>query len=421
MEMGTKTGKGRNAFLRRVFVLMLPMALAAMAGAYVYASFGGEGAYRRWVTFMFEHPLGLGLAGLFVISLVGKAAWEFLRGLRPAIPPGDSVRSMDVFLAIPVQGNGWADTVTGWLTRQGFKKVMADSHSVTGLKGRWSFIPGLICRLGLALLVTAAAVSHNIRQADTAMLTTGIGGSLFGMPVELAELESGVPDSHLQVGKEESFRIKTARASVRINNETATLSSGWPESVSGLWVKITGIGFAQTFIYGGATAETEPLMLQVFPPGRQTRVRIGKSMVKAALSPERTVKKGRLKGDMFNLETPSYKIIPSEGAPIILKGNGGQAEEAAFGIGSRDYWVRIEAVRDPALGMVHLGFIMLGTGLLLLPLNLFWYRKEFLFTRKGDSLVFGYSEQILKKWGAYRFYEWKDEITDLIGADNSGN
>ena len=434
MELGAKTRKGGNALLgmraRQTFDRILLLALAAFAGICIYADFGSEGAYRRLVTLMFGQPLGLGILGLFIISLAGGAITDFIYALKPVPPSRDSVRAMDVFFSFPaaapsfaVPGDAWTDAVTGWAAGKGFRDISSGDGAILALKGRWSFIPGATLKLGLILLLSATAASHGFREADTAMLAPGGSGSLFGVPVEMTGLESDIPNSYLQVGKEQGFRINTARATVRVSGNESAISAGWPEHAGGLWLKITGIGMAQEFLHEGGAAETGPLMLDIFPPGREDKIRIGLRSLKVALSPERTVKKGRLTGEMYNLEMPSYRITPPEGDFVLLgrDGTGKDAEAMPYSLGPMGYWVRIEGVRDPALGMVHFGIFVLGAGLLLVPMNLFWYRRELAFALDDDGIVLGYTEQILKKWGVYRFYDWKDEIADLPGAGTHGD
>lgn len=381
--------------------------IIAAAGAYVHATFGSANPYDAWAAFMLSNPAGIALYAAAVLNLAAGIAAALRDSLRIAPPNSESILSMDSCAEIGYPSQNWRKQAGNWLTTHGFSIAAESESSITGIKGRWSSLPGVLLRFGLITLLIGIAASHHTRRVESAMLSPGESALLLGNSIQLVSIESGMPESHLQIGKERSFAIENASARIRLGGGEFIAGSGWPVGNSGIYWKISGLGFAPEIALS-AEGGMRPYRLEILPPGREDSIDINGSSVKIALAPERVIRKGLLSGEVYNLTSPTFKVD-------------GRGMEPKFGKtgGKTGAWIRVLAVRDAGLGMVKAGLAIVCSGLLAVFCNLFWYKREMAFAHDGDTLMFGYSEQYLKKWGVYRFERWRAELEAMRSADSA--
>ncbi|MBI5142281.1 MAG: hypothetical protein HZA20_08845 [Nitrospirae bacterium] len=379
--------------------------IIAAAGAYVHATFGNANPYDAWAAFMLSNPAGIAIYAAVILNLAAGIAAALRGSLHIAQPSAELIRNMDAYAEIDVAGIIWREQAGKWLTTHGFSIRAESEFSITGIKGRWSSLPGVLLRFGLITLLIGIAVSHHSRLVENAMLSPGESAALLGNGIQLVSIESGMPASHLQIGKERSFAIENASARIKFGVGEFIAGSGWPVGNSGIYWKINGLGFAPEIAFN-AEGGMRPYRLELLPPGREDSIDINGASVKIALAPERVIRKGLLSGEVYNLAAPTLRLAAGLNTPAFkIEGRGMEPT-----IGKTGVWVRVQAVRDAGLGMVKAGLTIVCAGLLLLFCNLFWYKREMAFALDRDTLVFGYSEQYLKKWGVYRFERWKPDI-----------
>lgn len=377
--------------------------IIAAAGAYVYATFGSANPYDAWAAFMLSNPAGIALYAAVISNLAAGIASSVLGSLRIHPPNSISIRNMDSYAELDAPASDWHKQTGKWLTTCGFSIAAESESSITGVKGRWSSLPGVLLRFGLITLLIGIAASHHTRRVESAMLSPGESALLLGNSIQLVSIESGMPESHLQIGRERSFAIENASARIKSGGGEFIAASGWPVGNSGIYWKINGLGFAPEIAFN-AEGEMRPYRLEILPPGREDSIDINGSSVKIALAPERVIRKGLLSGEVYNLMKPTYRID-------------GRGMEPAFG--KTGAWIRVQAVRDTGLGMVKAWLALSCAGLLAVFCNLFWYKREMAFVRNGGTLIFGYSEQYLKKWGVYRFERWRAELEAMLQSGSA--
>ncbi len=398
--------------------------ILCMGAVYVRYVLGGDDAYGGWVNFLTEHPAGILLFTALPFSLVWGGALSARSALRPpACSPG-YIRSLDISAAFRVADGIWAGPLSRWLKQKGFH-LKAEPFSGYALKGRWAFLPGTILRVGLVLFLVGFWLSHHGRKVDDVLIRHGATVTLDRAPLILAKIEPGLPATHLQVGRERGFRVRGAKVWFEGHDGPLTVLQGWPVKSGGRNYALAALGYTQTFyrtIPEDGTG-TETLDLDVLPPGKEDPVNLFGEEARISLAPEKTLKKGRLTGELYNLEEPSYRVkAPGGEFRVVPAGSQGAAIiETKVAEGPRDFWVRIRVVQDPGLGLLIWSLPVTGLGSILVLCNLFWYRREVVCVYQDGELILGYGEQYFKKWGIQRFYRWKDEISAILSVLPAGD
>jgi|GEM_PF-2002189 len=389
----------------------------AVAGIYVYYRFQGDEAYGNWFTFLMETPTGLLLLLVLALNILTGGWRAAIRCRQLPSFTASYVQSLDISATFPEPDAPWTGALSHWLTLKGYQPVLAGEKGYS-IRGQWSFLPQVTLRFGILLLLFGLFLSHHARLEDRTVLGPGETGQLLGDPVRLVELRANLPETHLQVGREKNFSIQGITAELEDSRGPLTVTQGWPVKSGSRYYAITGVGFAQTFLRAEASAASQAVRvnLDVLPPGKEDKVLLFGDTVQVSLYPEKTVSKGRLSGELFNIAQPSYLLEQTETEGVVVSiSPAGQEDSGGALQGSQTaYWARIRAVRDPGLILIHGSLSLIGAGLLLLATNFFWYRREVVFIRGEREIVVGYREQYLKKWGIQRFYRWKEELSMIL-------
>ena len=374
-----------------------------IASIYVRFLFQGDNAYGSWVSFLTENPAGI----LIFSGLALSIAWGGVRAARSALKApecsAEYIGSLDISAAFPVSEGDWSGPLSAWLKEKGFD---LKEHSASGyaLKGRWSFLPGAVLRVGLLLFLAGFWLSHHERQVFEVLLRPGSPAVLGDLVLTLGRIDAGLPEGHLQVGREKGFRIKDAKVQLEGPEGPLTVPQGWPVKFGGRYFSLAGLGYTQSFnrfVRDGAY-ETDTLDLDILPPGKEDTAILFGEEVRISLAPEKTVKKGRLSGELYNLKAPSYRLKhPGKDILVVSPGSHGgvltTGPDIAAGLG--DFWVRIRVVQDPGISLITWSLPVMGAGLILLFSDFFWYRREVVCLHQNQELILGYGEQYLKKWG----------------------
>ncbi len=321
---------------------------------------------------------------------------------------GPSARALDVWVRLPAL----PDDVEAWLRSRGFRPRPVGSGWI-GVRGRWSFLPGMVLRCALVVMLLGLVLSIQSRTTVSTRLFEGDTAAVGSREIRLQKIDDTVlPEKFLQLGKESLFRLDNLAARFDLGDSVGVVRHH-PATRLGhtLRIRLTEIGYAPEIHVGdGQRRERIGSPLRLLPPGREDTVKselLGPLEVR--LKPEKTVKRGRLEGRWFNLRAPLVEIVRS-GEPRSYGGGEAGDEVKVSVTGPGRLWVTLETIEDPGLDILAVGAIALGLSLLGMAFRPFWYRRTVVFAMEVDGPVFGYGEEFFKKWGILRFYRWKEEF-----------
>lgn len=382
----------------------------AIAGLYVYHAFG-DAAYAAWTRALFNDPLWIGAYATLIINLALKSALLLHLRFRPTEPTLASVQAMQEHAELPL--SAWEAMEKKWFLEHGMRPVVT-GDAMVARRGEWSVLAGTILRLGVVMVMVALPMSMGMReQHDAPLVQAAPSAEIFGKAVSLRSVRADLPESFIQVGEKSIFRLEELAVRVALDGAEHEITAGYPESIGGLYWRVAELGYAART---GEGDEESMLMLDVLPPGRQDVRQIGERTLRLSLAPEREIRKGLVTGMVYNLQRPSIRVELKGadgvyGKPITLAP--GAASEGLT-ISDTAHYVRLVAVRDPALALLVAGVWTCLLGLALMFSRLFWYERRMCAVRCADGVLLGYSEEFYPKWAIHKFRRWIDESTSML-------
>ncbi len=380
------------------------LALAA-AAPHVYFAFG-EDAYGKWSRFMFHTPPGLLVYSLLVLSIVLISVRILLERFHRVRPTRETVLAMDAWTEI---GTGQSpDSLSRWLEKKGFRARPFEG-GILGCKGKFSFVPGTVLRLGLVVFMVSLLASAHARRSGEALLSEGLEADVMGRRVKLLGVEAELPREFLQVGDRDAFMLDRVGARIALPGGMAKVTSEYPVESDGLFWRITHVGYMRWLKDGDS--ET-PLALDVLPPGRTQTVPVAGKGTEYVVSliPEKTVTKGLLKGKLYNLAEPIFglELKGNPGAVAVRAGDAAMRGGVSVSLEGDSLYVEVLAVYDPALPWVKVGLLVTLLGAILMLSRFFWYEKRFVAVFTEGNVLVGYEEEFFRKWGIYKFRKWSE-------------
>ncbi|KKK59556.1 hypothetical protein LCGC14_3033210, partial [marine sediment metagenome] len=356
---------------------------------------------------------GLLLYTILCLNLLVSSALIIRKRLAVHNSSPEAISKMDALLEISgeIRGHG-LDDIEKLMLKNGYSPVrQMGNKALYACKGRLSFIPGVLLRAGLMVVLVSLPVSQTLREQAYVTMTEGdtisVLGSvvtLNGLDVPLPEefiqtgqagdesllrlaglkaalsvggneitLHDGVPSTKggialrdfIQTGDESLLRLAGLKAALSVDNYDVTLHDGLPSTKSGIALRVSHLGYTLPI----STKEGKALAyLDALPPGRESKPAFGMT---ALIEPERLVKKGLLSGSLYNLKDPRFRIITEHGEYLLKSGE--TSEDKRLGLGALGLYVQVEARMDPALSFLKAGLVMFALGLVLMPLRVFWY------------------------------------------------
>ena len=196
--------------------------------------------------------------------------------------------------------------------------------------------------------------------------------------------------------------------------------SGHPVRIDGVYLRVVHLGITQDVTVIDKKGRLTSLFdLDLFPPGRTALVKLPSRdyFLTFTLHPERKIKKGILTGEVYNLEKFLYRVVLQSGnrehktfSSIIREGHASLVNGVNIRLGKRGFYATIQIVRDPGLGLLRSGLMILVIGLILLPSRAFWYTREIYIVPEEQKIKIGYSEEFFKKWAINRFHRVVDDL-----------
>lgn len=422
---------------------------AAIAAPYVIFSFTGE-PYDRWAAFLTETLPGLLLYILLAVSLSTAS----LRAIKKRLPgPGatpEDIALMDTYIVLDAgtgaQGKGVTPTaVREWMKKRGFVLNNQDKR-LAARKGRLSFIPGSVLRVGLVVLMASLLASSLMRREEEAIARNGEMGVLLGTEFTVEQIYPGLPGEFLQVGDKSEFKTEGTSAKLYASDRSRRVTAGFPTYIDGIYWRIRQMGFHQPLVImnrkpapqsvpdnaspasgAGGTRNAGaqyPLDLDLLPPGKACKADLVSGIsASLVLEPEETITKGLLTGKLYRLDNPLYRIglkAGDETTELLLHST--EAAEVGnmdISLEGHSVYLKIKAVSDPALLWVYAGVLITLIGAALMLTRFFWYEKHLCAAFKNGQVLIGYSEEFYKKWGILKFQRWADELKERQGPEGS--
>jgi hypothetical protein len=362
------------------------------------------------------------MLGLIVNLTAASIRISFARLKREPLTP-EYIRAMDAYTELPI-----ADAPTARKAAELFRlPVTADSMPAEGIRhatGKWSFLPGVIFRAGLALTLIGLLLSAHTRRSSDIVLHDGERRETNGTVVHLTSIKADLPADHLQVGEDGTLLLEGVSARLAVNNTSAVVTPGFPTRIKGAWYRIRHLGYSQEMtvtLRGRQRSFTADLDL--LPPGRSSVVPLppGTASLSYTLDPDRTIEKGLLKGRQYNLAQPSYRVRYSEGrrqedgkGMRMRPGDRVVVGPSTVTLGKQGLAMRLQVVSDPGLPLVYGGAIILLTGLGAMLSRFFWYERECALIAKDGMLLVGSRDEFFKKWGIHRFHGCREKLDGQI-------
>ncbi|MBI5641202.1 MAG: hypothetical protein HZA17_12340 [Nitrospirae bacterium] len=390
--------------------------LLCLSASYIYLSFG-ERPFDGWLRFLFFSSAAIAFYLGLIFNLIAVSIRVILVRLDRQKASLEELRDMDTSVELPCSGDNHSEVIGAWMRHKGFSPV-TDGRTITGTKGRFSFLPGTVMRAGLVLLLISLLISMHMRKTDEGVLHEGQQREFFSRQVLLKGIRANLPAEFLSVGEKGGFMLKVISAELISSGRPHTITGGFPSYIDGLYLRIVNIGFFQPFSLKTEQGDLQKdLYLDIFPPGKPDAVTLApETVLSFSLQPEKTYKKGLLTGKLYNLSNPLYHISLQQGrdrkktefkmrpAETLTIGN------STVSSGKKALFVKIQAVYDPALLFIYGALIMLAAGMVMMLSRFFWYEKRISAVIADDRVYIGYREEYFRKWGILRFHKW---IKDL--------
>ena len=393
--------------------------IIAIAAPYIYGvGMGAPDPYGAWTAFLLDTTPGLALyaaLGLNIAMTGIRAAW--LKLTHHSIMP-ETIARMDAHAEIGLHGPDPLGAAVQGLRRAGYRKVDVIGTSAFAQRGKYSFLPGLVLRAGLLILMGAALASTQLRQAEEVVLYEGLHAQALGRELNLKDIENGMPETFIQVGGKSTFRLSEVSARIYSEGRSYTVTGGFPTEANGIYLRITHMGLLQPIIGQALNAAFDwNVLLDVLPPGKTDDETVLSSDVSLSftLIPASTIANGLVAGKVFELRDPLYRLdLIDASAPEAVPEsvNAGPGESTTLGgvdltLGTAGNYVRVMVVSDPAIWWLYAGLAITMASLVLGLTRLFWYERRACVLRTYDAILIGQTEEFYKKWGIWKFQRLK--------------
>ena len=143
-----------------------------------------------------------------------------------------------------------------------------------------------------------------------------------------------------------------------------------PEKISDTYYHILNLGIAPgvRLLQGEKIISQGYMILRILMPGSSDYFEIPPYPYRflVSLAPEKKIQKGHINASEFNLKQPHYNVRVFKGKKIIAEGNSRdeiKLDNLTLYFSKPIYWALVEAVKDPALPVLHAGLVLITFGL----------------------------------------------------------
>jgi hypothetical protein len=366
--------------------------LASLAASYVIAGIWGD-PFALWRGFLMETIPGLLIYTLFILNLITAALVTYFKSAGKVEFPADEVKAMDASLIVRAEGFDAGN----WLEDKGFKPVEVKDGFIVR-QGRYSYIPGMLLRLSLVIVLASLAYGVKADKRAEVILAPGDKVQVLGRTLVLNEIDANLPEDYLHVGNQSTLKLEGVRTEISIDGKNAVLTDASPSTLGGITLRLAHIGYRMPIRTEGLKVTAD---LDALPPGKSSQPAPGISM---SLLPEKKVKQGLLSGYLYNLREPYFNIALSDTQSYRLRPEE-TSPDGAVSFGRLTLFAQIEARRDPSIWLLKLGITLLLISIALMLLRLTWYERVIAIAYDKDEVVIGQTHEIFKGWGIAEFRE----------------
>ncbi len=381
--------------------------LFVLLSIYLYLRGSGVESREFFDLLFHEKPLIL----LYLLILINLLASSVLRIKKALGNEAPEPSRMDTLVVVKPEK---------WHEIRGVFRDYALPESISGplyiKKGSWSFIPSVVLKIGIVVFLLSLLISENYRIDSTIKVHTGDTLKAERLGLEVQDIRAELKREFLKIGQKGDFRVDNVMVRLKGGaGEVYEISSRGPERIKDKFFRVIHLGVKQEITINDPEGQIKGFFdLDILPPGRTALVKIPKRdyFITLSLYPERTIKKGILTGEVYNLERFLYRVVIQRGktknekATVLIKeGQSERLKDISIKLGDRGYFAVIKMVSDPGIWGLKAGFIIILAGLILLPFRLIWYTKELYLLPEGEGIRIGYKEEFFKKWAINRFHE----------------
>ncbi|MBI4844486.1 MAG: hypothetical protein HY809_09215 [Nitrospirae bacterium] len=321
-------------------------------------------AFRKIYNVLSSKTLLLWLGGAWLLYYISSAIW-----MKEAFASFIANLGGNILIQIPFV----IFLLSGWLN---FIRVFGDRFR----SGKISFASWLLISCGALLYLSGLFLSVNTRQAGSFLAGEG---DVITVPwadedFQASRVRPGLkerldmPDSGIFLDYEPRITLTD------VSQKSHDVGAYPPSKINGTYFHILNLGIAPgiKFYEKGMLVSEGYMPLRLLPAGNSDTFVIEGYPYKfvAALMPSGHRGEGQSAVPLFSLKSPNYATRVYKGENVIAESAGG-AEIRFDGFTLRysepDYWILLEASKDPAMPLMKYGIFILAFGIPLYMLRLF--------------------------------------------------
>ena len=187
---------------------------------------------------------------------------------------------------------------------------------------------------------------------------------------EIIAIDPGLPDRLTDSNQGGGIFAYEPKMTVRDRFlQTSEIGAFPPEKLSGTYYHILNLGIAPgvRLLEGNNLKSQGYMILRILSPGSSDYFDIPPYPYRflVSLEPEKKTDQAHGRGMEFNLEQPQYYVRVFKGEKVIAEGESRQGihfDNFTLNFYKPIYWALVEAVKDPALPVMHAGLVLVIFG-----------------------------------------------------------
>ena len=370
---------------------------------YLTTGEGPDSSDRGFYSLLFFSPGGMLLFGLLVLNIISVSVRVVASSLSLKPPRKEQMDALVV-----LKPERWSE-VRDTLREFSLPRKPPEGLFYKKLR-RWSFLPGTLLRFSILIVLLSLFVGVHIEKRGVMTIHTG---DELSEGVRVKSINATLQEDYLQIGQEGDFSVNEAEAVLQRGSKQYRVTSLMPVRVGDRYMRVFHLGYYREITIKDKRGSIKMVReLDLLPPGKTTILPVsGRDyFLTITLSPERTIRKGILTGNQFNLRKPAFRVLLQKGSEkvtvtkTVLRDNESlRVDGKLVSIRDRGLYARLLYVRNPVYGILKIGIMLLVVSLLFMITRFFWYKKEVLIYTDGDRLVVSYREEFYRKWAVTRF------------------
>lgn len=312
--------------------------------------------FKHLLRLMSSRELLLFLAGAWIFYYVTYTIWskEAFGSFMQALEEGIFFKALFVLFIVCMSFN---------LLRGGAERLRRGK----ALFALWVLLPA-----GVLVFLVGFFLSSSYRQHGRAFV--GLGSEVRppwqGRTYHVSDIKSPLKKELLDI--EAGSGIFSYEPSIVLDTGTEKVEVGVfpPKKIGDTYYHIMDFGLAPGVrLSQEARLVREVYIIQrILPPPAQDSFEIKPFPYKFTIwmTPERTLRKGKTKAKLYNLDSPSYMVTVLKGEEVVFEGDsreGVRFDGLRLSFEKPAYWVWLEASRSPGMPLLVAGISMMAVGL----------------------------------------------------------